>query len=135
MQHKMRKFIAIIAFAFIALGVQAQDGTVFTVDTLDDSETLTFTYGATIKNMGTLVYHVACDSIDGTPTGTIYYEWSTDKDGTEWHAAATDTITNAAATDQSHTITNFGAYRARIRIVGGATQEVEVSPSISFKRN
>lgn len=126
----------IISLLFITFSLQAQPRAdkVFDVDTLTNAGTLTFTLGATLKDLGTIYYHVAADSLSGTPAGTIYYEWSNDADGGEWHAAATDTITNAAATDQSYTVSNFAGLRARIRIVGTGTQSVEISPSIVFKR-
>lgn len=133
MKIKILSIFFLLGLAFTGYSQNIGDK-VFDLDTLDDTETLTFTLSTTLNEIGMVTYHVACDSIDGTPTGTIYYEWSTDKDGVEWYPASTDTITNGASTNQMHVLSNTPIRRARIRIVGGATQEVEVSPSILFMK-
>ena len=124
--------ITFVLSAFMCVG-QSSGGTTFSVDTLDDAETITFTYGGTIKNsLADVFLHVACDSIAGTPAGTIKYQSS--NDGVEWHTESTDTITDAAETDQSYKLTSFAGTKVRIVIVGTGTQEVECSPSIHWKR-
>lgn len=131
----MRKYIVLILACVFALSANAQRvaGTVFTVDTLDDTETVTFTWLTVVDDPGTLYYHVAGDSLSGATAGTCYYEWSNDAAGTEWHAASSDAL-NGVSVDESHIISNFAARRARIRCVGVGTMSLELSPSISFKR-
>ncbi len=135
MKNKLFLIIALFLVAIVSGYSQHIGDKVFTLDTLDDSETLTFLSTTTFDYPGKITYHVAADSIDGTPTGTIYYEWSLDKDGVEWYTAATDTITNGAETNQMYILTNTPVRRARIRIVGAATQEVEISPAILYMRD
>lgn len=135
MKNKIILIATLLLFACVTAFSQNIADKVFPLDTLDDSEALTFTLSTVIDYPGSVSYHVAADSIDGTPAGTIYYEWSLDKAGVEWHVAATDSITNGAETNQSYVLTNTPVRRARIRIVGSNTQEVEISPAILFMKD
>ena len=134
MQLNMRYLIVLIACVF-ALSANAQRvaGTVFAVDTLDDTETNTFTWLAVIDDPGTLYFHVAGDSLSGATAGFCYYEVSLDAAGTEWTNVASDAL-NGVSIDETHIISNFAGRRARIRCVGVGTMSLELSPSISFKR-
>ena len=129
------KYSILIALIALSISVSAQRnvGTVFTVDTLDNTETLTFILDARINDYGDMFYHVAADSLSGATAGTIYYEMSTDAAGTEWTTLATDVI-NGVSIDESYAATGFLGLRARIRCVGVGTMSTEISPSISFKR-
>jgi len=131
----MKNLIVLILFIAGFAGVQAQSsgGETFTVDTITNGETLTFTYDANINGFADVFFHFAADSLSGTPSGTISYQSS--NDGIEWHTESTDTLTNAAETDQSYKLTNFAGKRVRISVTSSGTQSVEVSPSIGWKRH
>lgn len=134
MLRKMRKFIAIIAFAFVALGVQAQNDFVADLDTLAASETGTYTMSSTVKNLCSCYFHVAGLKISGNTGGTISYQYANDVSGTNWHTMATDTITDGT-TDASYEVSNFAANRARITVVAnGTTQSGSYRASITCKR-
>lgn len=132
---KMKYIAIIICLCFFAFSASAQRNVnvVFTVDTLDNAETLTFTLAKPILDYGDMFFHVAADSLSGATAGTIYYEMSTDEAGTEWTTLATDVL-NGVSIDESYEETGFTGVRARIRCVGSGTMSTEISPSISFKR-
>lgn len=132
----MKNILFVFAFALCALGVNAQSQAdmLADLDTLAESETGTYTMGATLKDVCVCYFHVAGLKISGNPGGTISYQWANDADGTNWHTAATDTITNGT-TDASYEVTNFAAKKARILVApNGTTQSGSYRASITCKR-
>lgn len=136
MLPKMR-FLILIAFVLVSLGVQAQRSIhrTFTLDTLTNTGTNNYALSQTdITDLGSLFYHVSGTPISGTVTGTINYQIS-NNGGTTWHTMATDTLTTGAATNQSYQLDNFAGNTARVSIVGGGTQTSSYRVSIGYKRN
>lgn len=131
MKIKILSIFFLLGLAFTGYSQGLADK-VFDRDTLTNGGTLTFLHPTTIKDLGTVYFHAAATPISGTAAGTIRYQWS--NDGTYWHTEATDTITTGAATDQSHTLTNFAGKYLRIQYVGTGTQSTGVNPSIVFKK-
>lgn len=125
-------FLGILSVSF---GQQVYDG--FSgLDTLANNATGTYASTENFKSQGTLEYHVAIDSLSGTPAGTIYYEYSLSPAGVEWYAAGTDTIANAAETSAQFKVVNFVGSKARIRVVTGAgAQSIEVTPYLGFRKD
>ena len=133
----MRKFLGMcLALLFVvSLNAQSSIDKVFALDTLDESESSTFTLGPVIKDLGAISFHVAGLKISGATGGTISYQAAYDNDGTNWYEMATDTITNGT-TSQIYEATNFTGRRARVVITAdGTTQSGSYRVAVSFKRS
>lgn len=106
----------------------------FTQDTLTNTDTNTYTLTTPLRDHGVMEYHVAIDSLSGTPAGTISYEYSLNRNAREWYQVATDTIADAGETSAQHKVTNFAGVRARVRIMSSGTQSLEANVTVSFKK-
>jgi len=134
---KMKKVIIVLSLlCFAVLGFsQRYDYQDFTMDTLTNADTNTYTWDENIYDHGSLEYYAQITVISGTGAGTIYYEYSlTPNPGAlEWYTVSTDTIASSGITQAQHHVDNWVGYDARIRVITSGTQSTSCNPFISFK--
>ena len=132
------KALPIILLALMAFTASAQQKIrtfeiyTFDVDTLDDSGTLTFTYGNTAEGLYDLSWQVNLTNISDTTTAAVTLELSNCSSCSDWSTYATY---NASGTsDTTFVVSSFPGLRARVRCAGSTTQATKVNNYVRWLR-
>jgi hypothetical protein len=135
----MKKLLTIIGVLLCALTVSAQRDfvyQVFTVDTLTDAGTLTFTPDANLVGLYEYEWQILADSLSGGTAGTATLYTANDNSGANYAAISGKTYTVVGAATQTGgfiTGTMYGA-KQQLAIVGTGTQSTKITVSVVYKR-
>lgn len=134
----MKRVSIIIGFLLCAFMVSAQKDfiyQVFTVDTLTDAATLTFTPDARLDGLYEYEWQILADSLSGGTAGTATLYESNDFTGAYYAAISGKTYTVVGAATQTGGFITGIAYggKQQLAIVGTGTQSTKITVAVTYK--